>query len=43
MSDRRSADLQYLLDRLAIEDCVNRYARAVDRRAAVHQLGERRA
>jgi ketosteroid isomerase-like protein len=31
MSDRRSADLQYLPDRLAIEDCVNRYARAVDR------------
>ena len=31
MSDRQKADLQYLLDRLAIEDCVNRYARAVDR------------
>ena len=31
MRDGQESDLQYLLDRLAIEDCVNHYAHAVDR------------
>ncbi len=31
MSDAPSADVRYLLDRLAIFDCINRYTRGLDR------------